>query len=166
MSKSHPFLDNSFAVKWSTLTADHVVEDMETAIEQGQAALAAIESIADGEETFANTFLALETAGELVSNPWSKVNHLDSVNDHPELRKAHKQVLPKVSAYFSAIPLNQNLYRKLKNFRATGACSALDDVEKRFVGETLKDFEAAVDLALAVQGLADQYLAPEVEEGA
>jgi oligopeptidase A len=143
MSTSHPFLDTTFSIKWSALTAGHVVSDMETAIEQAQAGLARIESIADGEETYANTFLALEEAGEIVSAPWSKINHLDSVNDHPELRKAHKAVLPKVSAFFSAIPLNQDLYRKLKNFNETAACAKLGAVESRFVRETLKDFEDA-----------------------
>lgn len=143
MNQPHPFLNKEFAVKWSALTADHVVPDMEAAIAAGAAALAEIEAIPDGEETFANTFLALEEAGEIVSVPWSKVNHLDSVNDHPELRKAHKAVLPKVSAFFSAIPLNQKLYAKLRNFRATEAFDGLDAVEKRFVEETLKDFEDA-----------------------
>ncbi|NDV61382.1 M3 family metallopeptidase [Puniceicoccales bacterium CK1056] len=143
MSTTQPFLKKEFAVNWTSLTADHVVPDMEAAIEQGSAALAVIESLKDGEETFANTFLALEVAGEIVSAPWSKVNHLDSVNDHPELRKAHKEVLPKVSAYFSAIPLNQKLYAKLRNFRAGEGFDKLGKVEKRFVEETLKDFEDA-----------------------
>ena len=143
MKSSQPFLNKEFAVKWSALAAENVVPDMETAIEQGSAALAAIESIEDGKETFANTFLALEEASETVSGPWGKVTHLDSVNDHPELRKAHKEVLPKVSAFFSASPLNQTLYAKLRNFRAMVDFHSLDDVEQRFVEETLNDFEDA-----------------------
>jgi len=143
MSTNHPFLDTSFAPKWSQLTAEHVVPDMEAALEAGKTALAAIEKLPDGEETFENTFLALEIAEEIVSIPWGRITHLDGVNDHPELRTAHKAVLPKVSEHFSAIPLNQDIYRKLKNFRDTPACNDLDPVEKRFVTETLNDFEDA-----------------------
>jgi oligopeptidase A len=143
MQDENPFLDPSLNIRWSTLTAEHVEPDMEAALEQGAAALKAIESVPDGEETFENTFLALEEATETVSGPWGKVGTLDSLNDHPELRKAHRAMLPKVSAFFSAIPLNQTLYRKLKNFRQAQAFSALEEVETRFVEETLRDFEDA-----------------------
>jgi oligopeptidase A len=143
MQTKNPFLDPSLNIRWSALTADHVEPDMQVALEQGAKGLQAIESVPDGKETFETTFLALEDATESVSSPWGKVGLLDSVNDHPELRKAHRAMLPKVSAFFSAIPLNQNLYRKLKNFRKSDAFAKLDAVETRFVEETLKDFEDA-----------------------
>ncbi len=109
MQTTHPFLDQSLNIRWSALTADRVEPDIQRALELGAEALTAIESIPDGQETFENTFLALEEAAETVSGPWGKVGLLDSVNDHPELRKAHRAMLPKVSAFFSAIPLNQQL---------------------------------------------------------
>ena len=114
---------------------------MDEAIRQGLAGLAAIKALPDGAETFENTFMALEAASDKVSDPWDKVNHLTAVNDHAELRAAHLAALPKVSAFFADIPLDQDLYRKLKAFAATGAASNLGAVEKRFVEETLQDFE-------------------------
>jgi oligopeptidase A len=143
MTEKHPFLDTAFAPRWSDLTADHVVGDIEKAIDQGSAALKAIEAIPDGGETLENTFLALEAAGDKVAEPWSRVSHLDSVNDHPALREAHKAVLPKVSAFFSAIPLNPRLYRKLRQFSDSPTAKGLAPIEARFVRETLKDFEDA-----------------------
>jgi oligopeptidase A len=143
MQSQHPFLDPAFAIRWSGLAAGHVVPDMQAAIAAGQEALRRIESIPDGDETFANTFLALEEATHIVSEPWSKVSLLDSVNDHPEFRKAHREVLPAVSAFFSAIPLNQALYRKLRQFSESPQSAQLDPVRQRFVAETLKDFEDA-----------------------
>jgi oligopeptidase A len=140
---THPFLDDRFDIAWSRLTADHVVADMDAAITAGSAALREIESVPDGAETFANTFMALEEATLLVGRPWSKVTQLDSVNDHPEFRKAHRAVLPRVSAFFSAIPLNQELYRKLRQFRDAPAGAALNPLEKRFMEETMRDFEDA-----------------------
>ena len=143
MNPSHPFLDPSFSIAWSALTADRLVPDLELALAAGKAAFDQIENLDDGEETFENTFLALEEAILKVSLPWGKVTLLDSVNDHPELRKAHKAMLPKVSAFFSAIPLNQALYRKLRHFSKSAGHASLDAVEKRFVEETLMDFEDA-----------------------
>lgn len=141
MQQNHPFLNPSFVPEWSGLKAEHVVPDVERALEAGSRALAAIEAVPDGRETLANTFIALEDASEIVSRPWRRVTHLNAVNDHPELRKAHRKALPGVSAFFSAIPLNPVLYRKLRNFRDSPACQKLDAVEKRFVEETLADFE-------------------------
>ncbi|MFO7725771.1 MAG: hypothetical protein R6V45_09510, partial [Oceanipulchritudo sp.] len=135
MQQNHPFLNPSFVPEWSGLKAEHVVPDVERALEAGSRALAAIEAVPDGRETLANTFIALEDASEIVSRPWRRVTHLNAVNDHPELRKAHRKALPGVSAFFSAIPLNPVLYRKLRNFRDSPACQKLDAVEKRFVEE-------------------------------
>ncbi|HSH08795.1 MAG TPA: M3 family metallopeptidase [Oceanipulchritudo sp.] len=143
MTQEHPFLDSSFAIKWSALRADHVVPDMEHAIRLGAAALEAIRSLPDGSETFENTFLALECAQETVGLPWGKVDHLTSVCDHPELRQAHRKILPKVTDFFAEIPLNQALYKKLRQYADSEACASLDAVQSRFVKETLQDFEDA-----------------------
>ena len=143
MSNENPFLKPDFYIPWSELGADRVVPGMEKALEAGAAALDAIRQLPDGAETYANTFLALEEATLKVSEPWHKVDHLTAVNDHPELRQAHLEILPKVTEFFAAIPLDQDLYAKLKNFSASAAVSGLNAVEKRFVEETLKDFEDA-----------------------
>ena len=131
MTTNNPFLNPDFEIKWSELTADHVVPDMEVALIQGQAALDVIRELPDGTESFANTFLALEEATLVVGGPWGKVGQLTGVNDHPELRKAHLEILPKVSAFFAEIPLDQALYSKLKNFASNPAVADLDPVEKR-----------------------------------
>lgn len=143
MTTKNPFLADDFAINWSALTSDHVVTDMEIALERGQSALNEILDLKTGEETFANTFMALEEATLIVSNPWGKVDHLTAVNDHPELRKAHLEILPKVTDFFSAIPLNQELYKKLQRFASKPEATALEAVEKRFLSETLQDFEDA-----------------------
>ena len=141
MQTDHPFLNPSFVPQWTALKAEDVVPDIEKALAAGNRALAEIEAVPDGEETLGNTFIALEDASEIVSRPWGRVTHLTSVNDHPELRQAHRRALPGVSAFFSAIPLNPALYRKLKNFRESSAFANLQTIEKRFVEETLTDFE-------------------------
>ncbi|HKJ90911.1 MAG TPA: M3 family metallopeptidase, partial [Oceanipulchritudo sp.] len=141
MQSNHPFLNLSFVPQWSALKAGNVVSDIEKALADGSCALEAIEAVPNGEETLRNTFIALEDASEIVSRPWRRVTHLNSVDDHPELREAHRKALPGVSAFFSAIPLNPALYRKLRNFRDSPAFAKLEAVEKRFVEETLTDFE-------------------------
>ncbi len=143
MSQTHPFLDTSYHIPWSRLTPEHVAADMEVALREGTEALDRIIAVEDGKETLENTFLALEDAQDLVGRPWHLVNHLTAVSDSPEIRKAHREMLPKATEFFSSIPLNQGLYLKLKQFAASPACRELDPVRRRFVSETLKDFEDA-----------------------
>jgi len=143
MDNTHPFLDPAFTPPWSRLTADHVVPDLRHAISLAKDKLAAIENLPDEKASLENTFFALEKATESVSEAWSKVSHLDAVNDHPELRKAHRDILPEVTAFFSAIPLNPKLYGKLKAASERVDTAALTPVRKRFIEETLKDFEDA-----------------------
>ena len=54
MSKA-PFLDEAFWVKWSELTADQVVPDVRAALQDAEAAVAAIAARAVGEATYDNT---------------------------------------------------------------------------------------------------------------
>ncbi len=67
--------------------------------------------------TYENTFLALERATEELSAAWTKVTHLQSVMDSPALRHAHNAMLPKVSAFFAKIPLNPDLWLRLRTWR-------------------------------------------------
>lgn len=140
---NHPFLDRSFAIRWSELSAKQVVADMRVALEQGNLLLRCIEGLPQGKETYANTFQALAEAVEAVSLPWSKVSVLDSTCDNKELRHARTEVLPAVSDFFAAIPLNVKIYERLKTFAASSALAELAPIQQRYVSETLKDFEEA-----------------------
>jgi oligopeptidase A len=100
------FLDRSFQIKWSQLTADRVVPAVEQALAAATQSLARITALEPARADFANTFLALEQATDLLNETWAKVSHLTSVADAPALREAHNAMLPKVSAFYAGIPLN------------------------------------------------------------
>jgi len=140
---NHPFLDTSFHVRWSQLTSDHVGPDIEVALANADAALAHIVAQAPAELTYVSTFLALERATEELSVAWQKVTHLQSVLDAPALREAHNQMLPKVSAFFAKIPLNAELWQRLRAVAESPAGRALTGIHRRFVDETVADFRLA-----------------------
>jgi oligopeptidase A len=140
---NHPFLDDAFEPKWESLTAEHVVPDITAALERAQVKIDAIGESGNGSGgrlTFENTFLALEAATEPVYTAWGKVNHLDSVNNSPKLREAINTMLPRVSEFSAAIPLNEKLYTALSEAAAMPEVTALTGARKRFVEETLADF--------------------------
>ena len=138
----NPFLDQSFATKWSTLKAEHVVADITMALEM---ASAQIDALAAGPQTgeqltFENTLLALESATETLGIPWGLVLHLDSVCNSEQLRKAQNEMLNPVSAFFATVPLNAGLWQRVKAYSETDEAGNLTGARQRFLEETLTDF--------------------------
>ncbi len=105
----NPFLDSSFLIRWGALTPALVEPSMDAALARAGDALGAIER-GEGPPTFENTFLALDEATEALNRAWSRVAHLQSVADSPELREAHNRVLPRVSSFLAGIPLRPALW--------------------------------------------------------
>ncbi len=137
---SHPFLDRSFHIRWSALTPDHLVPDITQALELAQQKLDAVCVTDRGKMNFESVFLAFEKATEDLHQAWSLVGHLDSVCNSPELRKAHNEILPKVTEFFARIPLNDSLWDLFKTYANTPEARALTGVRRRFMEETLADF--------------------------
>ena len=94
---SHPFLEDHFHIRWSTLTPEHVAGDITAALELAGENLAELFSQEPDTLTYENTFGALEDATDLLDHSWGRLNHLDSVNDNPEQRAALNAMLPAVS---------------------------------------------------------------------
>jgi oligopeptidase A len=146
----NPFLQKDFHVRWSTLTADHIEADISKALIDAQAAIDNVAArSADAAETltYANTIAALDDGLETLNHAWGLVSHLDSVNNSPELRDAHNAILPKVTEFFSSIPLNEPLWKTLKAFGQSTATEQLSATKQRYIHETLADFrEQGADL--------------------
>ncbi|BCU76322.1 M3 family metallopeptidase [Luteolibacter sp. LG18] len=143
----HPFLDESFHVRWSTLVPEAVEPDIRHALAQAKDRLDAIRAADLAALTYENTFAALEKATEPLSRGWGLLNHLDSVNDGPEQRAALNAMLPEVSDFYASIPLDDALWTVLKTFGRSAAVEQLDPVRRRFVEETMNDFvQSGADL--------------------
>ena len=144
---SRPFLDSAFHIRWSQLTAEHVVPDIDEALARAEAAIARIAARELAEVSYENTFRALEDATEGLAVAWGRVTHLQSVADAPALREAHNAMLPKVSAFFAKIPLNAALWQRLRAVAESPAGRALTGIHRRHVDETVADFrQAGADL--------------------
>ncbi|MBL9199640.1 MAG: M3 family metallopeptidase [Opitutaceae bacterium] len=143
----NPFLDSAFHIRWSALAPDLIAPAIEAALGRAQAAIDAIAALEPATLTFENSFLALEKASEELTAAWGKVTHLQSVADSPALREAHNAMLPKVSAFYAAIPLNAALWARLKAFADSPTAVRVAGIRRRFLEETVKDFrQAGADL--------------------
>jgi oligopeptidase A len=136
----NPFLERAFQIRWSKLAADNVEAAMDAALAHAEREITAITRLATVEVDYATTFLALERATDLLNETWAKVSHLTSVADSPELRAAHNAALPKVSAFQAKIPLNAELWLRLKAAAQHPSSKALTGEHRRFLDETMADF--------------------------
>ena len=90
--------------------------------------------------TFENTLLALEAITERLEHAMGIVGHLESVATYPELRAAYNAVQPRVSEFYSGIPLNENLWRQLKSYSQTSEATKVGGTRARFLKKTVDAF--------------------------
>lgn len=136
----HPFLDRSFHVRWSALTPDRIVPDIEKALADAQEKLDAVCVTDRGRMDFDSVFGAFEKSTEALNEAWALVGHLDSVANSPEFRAAYNEILPRVTEFYARISLNESLWDLFKTFSNTPAATGLTGVKKRLMDETIADF--------------------------
>jgi len=93
-----------------------------------------------GERTYQNTMDALDRLTEPLDYAMSVVRHLESVATYPEFRAAFNAVQPEVSAFYSGIPLNHELWQGIKAFAATPEGKAVTGERRRFLDKTIDTF--------------------------
>lgn len=137
----HPFLEDDFHLRWSTLVPEAIEPDIRAALGTAQSRIDGLaEDFDPATLTFDNTLLALEQATEELSMAWGRVGHLDSVRNSEALRAAQNAMLPEVTQFFSRIPLNTGLWKRIKAYSESAEAASLAGVRRRFLDETVKDF--------------------------
>ena len=82
----------------------------------------------------------LRWSSEDLDRAWGRLNHLDSVCNNDEQREALNAALPRVTAFYASIPLDDAIWEKLKVFADSAAAKDLDATRERFVDETCASF--------------------------
>ena len=143
----HPFNDSRFHVRWSTLVPEAVEADVKKGLDEAKTGIDRICELEESSLSYENTFHALENASVTLNRAWGRLEHLDSVADEPAQREAMNKMLPEVSAFYSSIPLNEQLWRVLKAFGTSDAVHGLSVIQRRHVEETMMDFiQSGADL--------------------
>src|SRR5580698_8714051 len=126
----NPLLEISFRVPFDQIQAS----DVEPAIDQllADAAARLDQTVASAEPLH-----ALDTMTERLEYSMNVVRHLESVATTPELRAAFNAVQPKVSAFYSSIPLNEDLWKAIQRYASTAEARSLTGAMKRFLKKTI-----------------------------
>lgn len=139
LQTANPLAEIQFRIPFDEIRAEHVEPAIDVLLAEAQRQ---IDALAAGESprTFDNTLLALEAVTEKLEYAMGVVGHLESVATYAELREAYNSVQPKVSAFFSSIPLNEAVWKKLRDYAATAEAAKLTGTRARFLKKTLDEF--------------------------
>src|SRR5579872_7127103 len=130
----NPLLEITFRVPFDKIQAS----DVEPAID---------ELLADGGRRLDDTIKddrplhALDTMTEKLDFAMSVIRHLESVATTPELRAAFNAVQPKVSAFYSSLPLNEGLWKAMQRYAATDEAHQFTGTMERYLTKTMDSFK-------------------------
>jgi oligopeptidase A len=136
----NPFLHVEHPIAFHLARAEHVRPAIAALLDEAQTRLRALETDATA-PSYDNTLGALERVTERLGRAMGVIAHLESVATTPELREAYNEVQPKVSAFYSSIPLSAPVFARLQAFAASEEASRLDATRARFLEKTVESFE-------------------------
>jgi oligopeptidase A len=134
------FLSPAFLPDWALLTPEQVEPDIRRAIDTARARIAAFRLLAGPDLTYGQVLLGLEDATRGLDHAWGLVTHLDSVLNSPALRKAYNALLPDITAFYTSITLDAEVWSVLRAYSQTPEAKGLQGVRARFLEETLNSF--------------------------
>ncbi|MDF7677023.1 M3 family metallopeptidase [Neisseriaceae bacterium ESL0693] len=117
-------------------------EDIEPALTQAMAqAKEAITTLkAQTPPTWSNTVEPLTDINERVGRIWGVVSHLNSVADTAALREVYNRMMPEITAFFTAISQDIELYERFKAIRNSDEYPKLNAAQKTRLAHDLRDF--------------------------
>ena len=141
-TKSNPLLSEAYRIPFHAIKAEHVEPGIRQALSDAQTE---VDSVSDdvGPASWDNTLGRLDRALEKLSRRIAPLGHLVSVAETKELRDAYNSILPEISAFWSRIPLDPDLWKRLEVFENTDEANALRGIERRHLKKTLSEFRRA-----------------------
>ena len=136
---ANPLLTVAFRIPFDRIRATDVEPATAELLSQARAGLDGIANL-PGERTYRNSMDALDRLTEPLDYAMGVVRHLESVATYPELRAAFNAVQPEVSAFYSGIPLNPELWRGIKAFADTPEGRSVTGERRRFLDKTIDTF--------------------------
>jgi oligopeptidase A len=136
---SNPLLTVEFRIPFDRIRAADVQPAAGELLRRARAQLDDI-AAQPGNRTFDNTMGALDTLTEPLDYAMGVVRHLESVATSPDLRAAFNAVQPATSAFYTGIPLHQEMWKGIKAYAATTEAARLSGARRRFLDKTIDTF--------------------------
>jgi len=125
--------------KFSAVNPDSIEQELDGLLNNFQSV---IDQVSQLDNPTWNTLIRpLEDAGNALALYWSPVSHLNSVMNSDELRVAYNNCLPKLSAFYTDMGQNSDLYGATLRLRNSDEYNQLDVAEQKALNNEIRDFE-------------------------
>jgi len=141
-SDSNPLLSGAYRIPFDRIEAAHIEPGIRKALAEAQAEVDAVSGDADA-PTWENSIERLDSALERLAERMGPAGHLMSVAETPELRDAYNTVLPEISTFWTSIPLNADLWKRVEQYAASEEAASLTGLRRRHLDKTVRGFERA-----------------------
>ena len=142
----NPLLEGATLPRFGSISAEHIRPAVEQVLADQRRR---VETLAADKAPSIEWLRETERLLERVHDVWNPVAHLNSVASSPSLREAYNECLASVTAFFSDLGLNEELYAR---FETLGA-NVNSEPESELIRQSLRDFRLA---GVALTGEAKQ----------
>ncbi|NCB37531.1 MAG: M3 family peptidase [Erysipelotrichia bacterium] len=137
--ENNPLMARSGLPQFEQIKPEHVIPAMDATLAEVESKLKQVE--ANIVPTWDGLCKPLEELDIPFEYTWSVINHLISVKNSDELRKAHQEVLPRVIDFSLRMSQSKPIYEGLKKLRDSADYAKLSDAKKRIIEKKIKAAE-------------------------
>src|SRR5580704_8823470 len=139
LTVANPLLQIQFQIPFDQVRAETVQSAIAGLLVETRAELDRLIS-EPSPRNFVNTMQRLDHLTERLEYAMQIIRNLEAVATTPELRAAYNAVQPKVSEFYSSLPLNEALWQAVLTYSKSEEAVALTGVRKRFLEKTMDNF--------------------------
>nr|WP_275590700.1 oligopeptidase A [Pseudomonas sp. DP-17] len=144
---ANPLLQSYDLPPFSSIRPEHVKPAIEQILADNRAAIARLLAQQNGTPTWAGLVLAMDELHDRLGKAWSPVSHLNAVCNSAELREAYEGCLPLLSAYWTELGQNRELFKAYEALAASPESKDFDIAQKTILEHALRDFRlSGIDL--------------------
>ncbi|HEY8171739.1 MAG TPA: M3 family metallopeptidase, partial [Dehalococcoidia bacterium] len=127
-------------IDYQALTPAQLAAACEDAMRRCDDEIARIVATPAAKRSFANTFMALEGAADILGQASGTYGFLSYVSADDALRETAREWEEKLSKYAVELGFREDLYAAVKEYASTGEAASLAGEDKRLLERTLRDY--------------------------
>ncbi|WP_069862723.1 oligopeptidase A [Pseudomonas citronellolis] len=149
---ANPLLQSYDLPPFSAIRPEHVKPAIEQILADNRAGIARILAEQGANPSWDGLVLAMDELHARLGAAWSPVSHLNAVCNSAELREAYEGCLPLLSAYWTELGQNRELFKAYEALAASPAAANFDVAQKTILEHALRDFRlSGIDLPVEQQ---------------
>lgn len=124
---------------FSAIDVNGIEKQLDKHLDNCRAVIAALKLVKD--PSWQSLIQPLEEAHNELGLFWSPISHLNSVMNNDELRKVYNASLPKLSAYYTELGQNEDLYNATLSLKKSSNFTTMSAERQRQIEHSIRDFK-------------------------